>query len=1101
MYKLRFSSKSALPSNFVISMLCLWGLGIFSSNAQLASYNYNANAEDQISSYNPQTIVGTPDYSSGEYVALDSGEYFLLPNSLNTAFDNSESLEIHVRFKVIGDWEATTPFNGSGEEARIILSTKPEYDQRFEGFNVAAREWESDLWILTTFGDGILDENGIQSEGKLDFVARIEPDVWYDFTIKFVFNEDNPYIQYIVNGTSSLSYYDERVDYEGFRQTVTAQQISVGSTENNAVNTQFPSMDLQIDSLVLWSPAQPGNPVNVESSLQAFIDHMNGDAVLTTDQLDSVKSVFLDNWDDASYDAARTVVDEYMSTYSDVNGFVFTLKYNAEFPDTFDQLKSIQFQIQQWVLDNKYTAASMNDMEGLTFKEHENFPGTVSASAARLQDATFTVDGDYQTDPGFFLNDQEYVRRPSGYYVAPGELVTLTVPDQAIGEGLTVYVGAHRKNLQETWTELRRYPRISTDLPIDSKTITITNPFGGGLYIAIPDGTQLGSLTFEIDGALKAPYYSTKSGFSTDLTEFMQEIQKKEVPWADMESSNFMTTIPNGMAALMTDPDSILSVWDESFDAVNLALGRPLERFRGEYLIVDRQGHVKFTAAPAAYPMSLEVYNFSYEDTWQAPVDVESGREWYNGPVSTAFHYIIMHEYGHLHNMPTLIFEQETNVHLPAAAAYSIAMGESIDSAFVYSMDQRLTFEEATLDWILTPRFYNGYRIGWDTVRNVQDWDQMLYQSRAFVKYVDIVKMFGWEAYGDINNYFYQYQIDNPDWDPYGLGDDEFIRAASEVLGVNMAPHFEFHGILPSDALVEELKLMDLSETVKDRILYYRSIVPVNNDELQIWYDAVIDKLSDEFHDPRWNEYQANYNETTANKIVARIDTILAKYYDLSIEDRNTEPTINGLSTPLSVNENESITLALADFEVSDRDHNYPNDHTLTVLDGDNYTFDGLTVSPDQDFSEVLYVHLKVNDGIEDSEVFSAEIDVISIEELNFEPVITGLATPLSILENTSITLSLSDLVVEDQDHKYPMEHTLTISDGDNYTVDGLTITPSLDYSGTLIVLVAVSDGIEDSETFNVEIEVEAILGTERLEELDFYPNPTSDGTITFSGE
>ncbi|WP_462251771.1 M60 family peptidase N-terminal accessory domain-containing protein [Ekhidna sp.] len=969
---LAFSSSLLKFVSGIVLMLGILG----SVDAQLAAYDYSSDANDQINSYDPQVIFGTPDYSSGEYVALDSGEYFLLPSALSTAFDNTESLEIQIRFKVIGDWEATTPINGSGEEARIILSTKPEYDQRFEGFNVAAREWESDLWILTTFGDGILDSEGLQSEGKLDFVARIEPDIWYDFTMKFVFQDDTPYIQYIVNGTSTLSYYDDRVDYEGFRQSVTDLQLTVGSTENNAVNPIHPSMDLQIDSLTIWSPAQPGDPAAVASSLQALIDHMNLDDELSETQLDSTKEVFLNNWDDDSYISSKATVDDYMATYSDVNGFVFTKKYNAEFPDEFDQLKSIQFQIQQWILDNMYTASTMADMEGLTFKEHENFPGTVSASAARIDDATFTIDGDYQTDPGFYLNDQEYVRRPTGYYAAPGELITVTVPDAAIGEGLTVYVGAHRKNLQETWTELRRYPRISTDLPLDSKTITITNPFGGGVYIAVPDGTQLGTLTFEIDGAIKAPFYSTKPGFTTDLTEFMTEIQKKEVPWADMESTNFMTTIPNGMAALMNDPDSIFTIWDESFDAVNLALGRPQERFRGEYLIVDRQSHVKFTGAPAAYPMSLEVYNYSYEDTWQNPVDVESGREWYNGPTSSVFNYVIFHEYGHLHNMPTLIFEQETNVHIPATAAYSIVMGESIDSAFVYALDQRLNLEQATMDWIFTPRFYNGYRIGWDTVRNVQDWDQMLYQSRALVKLVDIAKMFGWEALGDINGYFYQYQIDNPSWSPYDLEDDQFIRVASDIMGFNMAPHFEFHGILPSDALVDELKTMDTSDEIKDRILYYRSLVPEDNDAFQPWHAAVIDKLSDEFHDPRWNDWKENYDENTAAKITGRIDAILAKYYDLSEEDLNFEPTITGQEV-LTIEMNTSLSISLENLEVSDRDHEYPVDHVLTMYQGESYSFEELTITPTMDFVGTLSVPVSVNDGIEESEIFTVEIEVV----------------------------------------------------------------------------------------------------------------------------
>lgn len=1066
--------------------------------AQLASYSFNSDANDELNSYDPSTFYGTADFSSGQYMLLDSGEYLVLPDALNTAFDKTESLEIQVRFKAEGDWEGTPALNGFGEEARILLSTKNDYDQRFEGLDITVREWESSLWIIASYGDGLHDTNGDLSEGKLDFISQIETDTWYDLNVKFVFDDTDPYIQYIVNGSLSYSYYDDRVDYEGFRQTIDARQIIVGSTLNNTISlrdSEHPSLDLFLDSLSFASPALAGDPTEINDALSAMIDHMNGTVTYTDEELKALQSTFAANWDDNSYDVNVSTIHNYIDTYSNTQGFVFTLKFNAEQPEGFDPLKAIQYQMQQWIFDNKYIPASISDMEGLSFKEHEHFPGTVSASATRVSGATFTVDGDYQTDPGFYLNDQEYVRRPTGYFAPAGELITITVPDAAIGEGLSVYVGAHRKNLQETWSEFRRFPRVSTTFELDTKTVTIANPFGGGIYIAIPDGTNLGAITFEVDGAVKAPYYSTKDGFSNSLSEFITELAKAEVPYVDMESTNFMTTISHGMATQMTDPDSILSIWDKGFDAINVALGRPLERFRGEYLIHDRQSHVKYTGAPAAYPMSLEVYAYPYESISQQPIDVESGRDWYSG--KDAFNYVLYHEYGHLHNMPTLSNEQETNVHLLATVVYNEVMGESIDSAFVYAFSQRLNLEQATFDWIFTSNFINGERIGYEPEN---PWDQLLYQSRGMVKLADIGKMFGWEALGDINKYFYEYQIVNPSWSPYELQDDDLIRAATQVMGFNMAPHFEFHGIIPSNDLYDELKTMPTSETIKERILHYRFQVPVNNEEFTEVYDQVINKIDVTFHVPRWDGWKAIYDEDYATSITDRIDAVLARYYNLTAEDLNDEPTITGLAAELSMDENTTLTLSLADFEVEDRDHNYPEDHTLILSAGDNYTLDGFTITPTTDFSGILTVSATVSDGIEESLVYDVEIQVLSETDKNEEPVISGLISPLSITVNTSITLSLSDLVVEDIDHTYPDEHTLIISDGENYTLDEFTITPDLDFVGTLSVPITVTDGIEESDAYEVEIEVQSILSTDSNETYQFYPNPTQDGLIKVKG-
>ena len=1075
----------------ILFFLCVVSFSF--ANAQLADYNFDSNTDDQLNNYDPSTIFGSLDFSSGEYAQLDSGEYIVLPNALNNAFDNTESLEIDVRFKVEGDWQSTPALDGFGEEARIILTTKDEYDQRIGGFDITAREWENNLWITTTFGDGIDYDFG-WTEGKRDFVAQIDVGIWYDLRIKFVFDDQQPYIQYIVNGSSSFSYYPDQsenqfaMSYEGFRETIDQKQIVIGSTLNNTISNRdanHPSLDLQLDHLTISSPAQPGDPTQVASTLQALIDHMNSSSPLTTNQLDSVRDVFAANWDDNSYDANTSIVHEYMSTFSDTNGFVFTLKYSAEDPSNFSQLKAIQFQIQQWILDNKYSAATVNDMEGLVFKEHERFPGTVSASAARLNDATFTVDGDYQTDPGFYLNDQEYVRRPTGFYAAPGELVSIIVPDAIIGQGLTVYVGAHRKNLQETWNELRRFPRVSTQFPLDSKTVTISNPFGGGVYIAIPDGNQFGTLTFGIDGAVKAPYYSTKPGFTSDLGEFMSEIQKNEVPWVDMESANFMTTIPNGMASLMTDPDSVLAFWNKSFDAINVALGRSQQRFRGEYLLVDRQGHVKYTAAPAAYPMSIEVYEYPYEDSWGAPVDVESGRDWYNSP--QAGNYILFHEYGHLHNMPTLSNEQETNVHLLATVAYNQVMGESIDSAFVYAFAQKLNLEQATFDWILTPNFYNAERIGYEPNN---PWDQLLYQSRGMVKLADIGKMFGWEALGEINKYFYDYQITNPNWSPYELQDDQLIQAASEQLGINMAPHFEFHGIIPSQGLVDQLKDMPASDVIKDRILHYRTQLPKDNQTFQPLYNAVIGKMDQQFHGPRWDSLKVIYDEVYASRIVARVDTILSRYYDLNETDFNDKPVITGLTDSLVTNIDTPITLSLNDFSVSDQDNEYPTDFTLTVYNGENYSFSEHVITPSPGFTGYLSVAVTVNDGLENSEEYLARIRV------NYKPTIAGLTSELATTEGLPLTLSIDDFVIEDSDNNSASDFTLTIYEGDNYTLSENVVTPDVGFIGDLSVPVSVNDGMIESEQYLAIVRVLQVLGIDEElinDHFSIHPNPVED--------
>jgi peptidase M60-like protein/type IX secretion system substrate protein/enhancin-like peptidase M60 family len=1068
--------------------------------SQVASYNFNSNVEDQLGAHHA-SVFGSPTFENGEYIAFNPGEYLTLPLSLSESIDVSESWQVQFRFKVEGDWRAT-----EGEEAQVILSNK-RYDQREGGFDITAREWGGQLQIITTFGDGVVYEPGAcascctvctESEGKLDWVMDIDSDIWYDVKIKFVFTSERPYIQYEINGTVAVSFFnleDPKADPQGFRQTINQQQFWVGTSKDNGIfihSTNHPKMDLQIDELSFYSPVPAGDADEVGIALQALVDEMNGVTNLSEVEVQTLRKNFVDNWDDESYGENEAVIWSYIDAYAENNEPIFSTWDNVENPQDFTPTEAIQFIIEQWILDNRYGPETVSEMEGLVFEDHELFPGKVSSVAPRVEGATFTINGDYQTIEGFLLNGQEVVIRPTGYYVPSGELITITVPDEAIGKGLSLFVGAHNTDLTSTWSRFRRFPRIMTTYEVDSKTIIVANPFGGGIYVNVPDGSSLGALEFQVDGAIKAPYYSTQEGFSNSLEEFKVAITNQYVPWVDIESPNMMTTVTHGMAATAVDFDSIISVWNKSFDAVNIALGRPVERFRGEYFLIDRQNHSAGTAIPAGYPMSFERLDEPYGATVDMPLEVEEGRDWYRAKEAN-FHNIIFHEQGHLHNMPTMLHEQESNVNLLAAAVYSIALGESIDSALVYSNQQKLNLDQAALDWVLIDNFYLGNRIGYRVESQERSGDEQSYQSRGYAKYVDIANLFGWEALGSTFSPFYERKREDPSWDPYGLEDDEYIEAASIALGFNMAPHFEFWGIIPSADLVERLSDMPTSDIIKDRLIHFRSIVPADNEEFQALHSIMTSKL-EPHHRVRYDEWKTSYDETFAKRVTDRIDEILNKYYEIDVLDYNVNPVITGLSETLYVTVNNSFTLTLDKLIVEDIDNDYPDDFTLSLMDGDNYSVILTSVTPNTDFLGELTVPVIVNDGLEDSEQFLLKTNVIPE---NDRPVITGVAevpggdgsnsNQLTTFEDVPLELTLSNFEVEDNDNTYPDDFMLIVGEGEHYTVSGTVITPDLNYFGKINVPVKVNDGLQDSNEFIAEIDIVSlndspvVLGQARL--------------------
>ncbi len=216
----------------------------------------------------------------------------------------------------------------------------------------------------------------------------------------------------------------------------------------------------------------------------------------------------------------------------------------------------------------------------------------------------------------------------------------------------------------------------------------------------------------------------------------------------------------------------------------------------------------------------------------------------------------------------------------------------------------------------------------------------------------------------------------------------------------------------------------------------------------------------------------ANFSGVLFVKVFVNDGTALSAPYNLQIlvNSVNDAPVITS-QQELSVDEDASITIQLLNLTVSDPDNNYPTGFTLNVLPGTNYTYSGNTVTPVPNFTGALTVSVKVNDGLSDSAPFNLHI---TVNPGNDAPVITG-QQPLDTNEDVALTLQPTNFVVSDPDNTYPVGFTLTVLEGTNYTVSGNTVTPAENFSGMLTVPVRVNDGINNSNTFNTQVQVKSV--------------------------
>ncbi|MDA9101698.1 thrombospondin type 3 repeat-containing protein, partial [bacterium] len=765
--------------------------------------------------------------------------------------------------------------------------------------------------------------------GQILDVKFIDFDTVYDFTMIITIDSAYPGVIFNINGERSSHVFDDDsiltgseggdIRVEHFKNAFKSNQIKVGvdksmgtfyNQEYNDENSNHKvGGTFLINDLKIYSPKKPGDINIIKNVLTLFKDHINGTNTLS----DSEKAVnltkFYDNWDD-NYEPVFNEIKSFIDAYATANDPIFKSMDPVD-PNTFSEETTIQVELQNSLHNNYFIKENINKDSFVNFKydDADVWPGPVSASATRLK-PTITIDATYNTDPGYFINGQDHVYRMTGYYAAPGELISLNVDSSVINSNLIIEIGTSTFPLGSGTRN--RFQNVFKSFRITSQEFKIASPFGGPIYIKVPDNTNLGDIDITLDNVVKMPFFSIKTGSETSLSEYKEELAKGHVKWVDWESDNFLTTITLPMANLIEkevgDPTSLMSKWSDTFQVFQDVSGRPSKRIRAEYIRFDRMNPVGGTWAGASYPMYLYENDPTDPDDasknthvinvgFQASNIYAGGDKGYDGE-----HFIILHEMGHVHNMPTLPDEVESNVNFPAVAVYNLVFNETIDKSFAYSLQQRYNREEAMMDWFISPNFRIGngmhyedrsFDLGAPDFRG----NEMMYQSRGHGKYVELGALFGWESVGKINKYYHDLGLDTSTFQEVKTHDpsrDEFIINASKTLEINLTPLFDIWGMVPEKSTIRELNVLESSNVlassnlIKNRIINYRSIVPRNKSEFVDYLNKLIEAgKNGDGNRQRWEAMAGSgygeypeYTEKIANEIIAQIDLILCRYYN-----------------------------------------------------------------------------------------------------------------------------------------------------------------------------------------------------------------------------
>jgi hypothetical protein len=274
----------------------------------------------------------------------------------------------------------------------------------------------------------------------------------------------------------------------------------------------------------------------------------------------------------------------------------------------------VVFCVMQDIIDYTYTisniATNETFLDGKLFQTSSHHPGAVAPPAVVTH--TATINGSYPDTLGWLRQGDELPgRKPTGTYVAPGTIVTVTVPSGLVNNGFQIRVGCHSWDMEaqnRRW--IKRMDRMSKVYDITSTTTKVANPLGGGIYIEVPYLANEGVVNIDITGAVRSPYYAynTVTGHMTSLSEWQNTERNHPAPWADFQTEKTMFNLPTDWIYNLDDPVTLMTNWDIAMDTMNDLMGFPHDRGK-ETLYAQVDVIFRGTAYFPGYPTSNDTYN------------------------------------------------------------------------------------------------------------------------------------------------------------------------------------------------------------------------------------------------------------------------------------------------------------------------------------------------------------------------------------------------------------------------------------------------------------------------------------------------------------
>ena len=331
------------------------------------------------------------------------------------------------------------------------------------------------------------------------------------------------------------------------------------------------------------------------------------------------------------------------------------------------------------------------------------YPGLVKEGAKTVKDERVSVD----------MTASRW--KSTGLFAGAGQPITVRLPGKGTEKlGLKLRVGTTGDD-NTSCGEWKRAPLVTVTIPLDRREMTFSTPFGGLLYVVVPEGGK-GTAEVEFSGAVRAPHFVLGRDTNADWRRMLAECV---APQAEIEGRHYVITVFSNRAGECDDPEWIATFWDKVVEVDSRLTGLPAPRDYKERICADIQ--LRAGWLHDGYPMM-------YHSLARNPEDILIRRK-----IEKTGEWGVQHELGHNFQNRDWTFEGTGEVTVNLFTLYSAEMAAGLADREIFAdYTSRAACKRRVVRWV-------------EDGKSFDDWKKDYFL--ALDTFMRIQRTFGWEPF------------------------------------------------------------------------------------------------------------------------------------------------------------------------------------------------------------------------------------------------------------------------------------------------------------------------------------------------------------------